>query len=67
MSERRYGVWSGDLKGTAQNVLRCVSEVFAGEGFARYYGRQCTRPRGHGPDGLYCKQHARKIAERGKL
>lgn len=27
---------------------------------------QCKRPRGHGPDGLYCKQHAAMLAQ-GKV
>jgi hypothetical protein len=25
---------------------------------------QCQRKPGHGPDGKFCKQHAKKIAER---
>lgn len=24
---------------------------------------QCSRKRGHGPDGLYCKQHAKMLAQ----
>ena len=30
----------------------CIAEIQSGWSFY-----QCTRPRGHGPDGLYCKQH----------
>ncbi len=26
---------------------------------------QCSRLRGHGPKGLYCKQHAKIVARRG--
>lgn len=51
---RRYGEWAGNPRGFPENLALCVHEVFSG-----WYGRQCTRRRGHGLDGLYCKQHAR--------
>jgi len=25
-------------------------------------GQQCSRKNGHGPGGLYCKQHAKKVS-----
>ena len=33
----------------------CCEEVWSRERWSRHY--QCTKPRGHGPDGAYCKQH----------
>ena len=36
---------------------RCVQDVW--EGWQNY---QCTRKNGHGPDNLYCKQHAKKFS-----
>ena len=39
-----------------EDVNRCAVEV--------YCDWQCKRPRGHGKDGLMCKQHA-KYAYRG--
>lgn len=39
---------------------RCAYEVHDCKSF---YSYQCCRKPGHGPDGLYCKQHA-KIVER---
>lgn len=57
MSERRYCQWSGNPKGVPENPKRCIEEVMDG-----YFIVQCKRKRGHGPDGLYCKQHAAKLA-----
>lgn len=49
---RRYGQWAGNPKGLPEDPIRCVEVVWSG--FQRF---QCSRNRGHGPDGLYCKQH----------
>lgn len=38
-----------------QDPDRCVADVY--DKFAGFY--QCSRPRGHGPGGKYCKQHAK--------
>ena len=38
-----------------EDVSLCIEEVAGRESWPSY--RQCTRKRGHGPDGLYCKQH----------
>lgn len=59
---RIYGAWAGNPKGITEDTSRCIEEVWP-----RNHGwvpHQCQRPRGHGPDGLYCKQHARKEEER---
>ena len=38
----------------AENPTRCVASV---HDRLRWASFQCQRQRGHGPDGLYCKQH----------
>jgi hypothetical protein len=57
-SELRYGLWSGRPQGQAQDPYRCIEEVWPTGG--NWIPYQCCRKRGHGPDGLYCKQHAKK-------
>ena len=47
-------------KGIPEDTTRCIAEVTDFSGWHRY---QCSRKRGHGPNGEYCKQHA-KIIER---
>ena len=57
MELRRYGCWAGMPRGVAEDVTRCIEEVTpAGRSIIQ---SQCGRKRGHGKDGLYCKQHAR--------
>uniref|UniRef100_A0A6M3JC16 Uncharacterized protein n=1 Tax=viral metagenome TaxID=1070528 RepID=A0A6M3JC16_9ZZZZ len=56
MTEPRiYGQWAGNEKGVPENIRRCIEEVCN-----QYIFYQCKRLRGHGPDGLYCKQHAKR-------
>lgn len=57
---RVYGAWAGRPQGVPEDVTRCVESVFADRDWIPH---QCTRKRGHGPEGLYCKQHARKRAD----
>jgi len=57
--QRRYGVWGGRPKGIPEDPSRCIEEVYGG----RWIHHQCSRKRGHGPDGLYCKQHAKQHME----
>jgi len=53
--------WYGVRSGARENPTWCIVQVDS-----RTYGLgQCTRRRGHGPDGLYCKRHARML-EQGK-
>ncbi len=54
----RYGTWAGNPKGNKYRAGKCAYEVWAD-----FIAHQCSRNWGHGPDGLYCKQHAR-ILER---
>jgi hypothetical protein len=59
--ERRYCVWGGFPMGQAEDPTRCIEEVWPSD--TTWYPHQCSRKRGHGPDGLYCKQHAKKHME----
>jgi hypothetical protein len=53
--------WYGQHLG---NVREWESRCAAAVGSPDYeIGHQCRRPRGHGPGGLFCRQHA-KQAER---
>jgi len=52
---RRYGRWAGNPKGMIERPERCIEQVW-GNGRGAM-ASQCSRPRGHGPDGLWCKQH----------
>ncbi len=53
---RRYDAWAGNPAGVAEDPTRCVETVAdASLRFTHYC--QCRRKRGHGPDGLYCRQH----------
>lgn len=51
---RRYGKWAGNREGSKEDLKRCVEQLFDRPHPGGY---QCSRPRGHGPDGLYCRQH----------
>ena len=56
--QRRYGAWGGNPNGTREDPERCIEEIWPVDG--KWIPHQCSRKRGHGPDGLYCKQHAKK-------
>ncbi len=53
----RYGYWAGNPKGVPYCPNQCAYRVFPANG--RWH--QCSRRKGHGPDGLYCQQHAAKL------
>lgn len=55
-----YGVWAGNPKGSTEDKSKCVVEVRT-----KFGGlfKQCGRKRGFGPNGEYCKQHARMAME----
>jgi hypothetical protein len=65
-----YACWAGNPGGTVEDPERCVYSVHeSGRGCLSF---QCKRKRGHGPDGLFCKQHSKDrfapgIAEGYKL
>ena len=50
---RRYGQWSGNPQGQAGDPERCEYAVWSD-----HRERQCSRKRGHGEGGRYCRQHA---------
>ena len=54
--EYRYGKWAGNPKGSRYIEGRCAYEVPKG---TKFY--QCGRKNGHGPEGLYCWHHAKRI------
>ena len=56
---RRYGS-NAYRKGQPEDMLKCIYSVSDSKGWHSY---QCRRNRGHGPKGLFCKQHG-KIEER---
>ena len=54
---RHYGSSSpSNPKGQPKDPERCIAEVSDLERWSRFY--QCSRPRGHGPTGQFCRQHA---------
>ena len=53
----RYCTWAGDQKGRAFDPARCAHEVYE-----RGLFYQCSRKPGHGPDEIFCKQHAKRLA-----
>jgi hypothetical protein len=57
----RYYGHSFDKWRMAEDPARCIVEVSATEAFGFYH--QCSRKRGYGPSGLYCKQHANMIVK----
>lgn len=58
MKKKRYGCWAGNPKGSPEDKTRCIEEIWPSSGGWIPY--QCSRKRGHGKKGLYCKQHAKK-------
>lgn len=61
--KRRYRCWAGSPNGSLEDPRNCICEVPDGGRSCLF--RQCQRRRGHGLDGLYCKQHAKMAAEQG--
>jgi hypothetical protein len=54
--KRRYNIWPGvGWRGLPEDSTRCIEEVWRAG-----MPQQCSRKRSNGPDGLYCKQHAKK-------
>ena len=57
---KRYGRWSGNPRGMIENLANCIETVWGREAWD--HGKQCSRKRGYGTDGLRCKQHADRRA-----
>ena len=51
----RYGAWAGCPGGRAYCVTNCAEEIHRD-----YLFHQCSRKNGHGPEGIFCKQHAKQ-------
>jgi hypothetical protein len=51
---RIYGAWAGNAGGVKEDERLCITSV---RDKRNYISHQCPRKRGHGKDGLYCKQH----------
>lgn len=54
--KEKYGNWAGNPEGAKPDLTRCCEEVGRDIGHRTSFG-QCTRKRGYGPGGEYCKQH----------
>lgn len=58
--QRRYGCWAGKPEGRPEDMDLCIESVRGkGGGFSSYLSVQCSRKRGHGFGGMFCKQHAK--------
>ncbi len=58
----RYNRWGGNSKGTPFNPACCAWESIGSERGALPW--QCRRKPGHGPENIYCKQHAKMAGGR---
>ena len=52
----KYNRWAANPKGDSYRMGYCAYEVWWA--VSSY---QCSRKSGYGPDGLYCKQHAKMV------
>lgn len=57
MKTRIYDQSSINPKGIPEDPERCIKDVHNWKG---WHILQCSRKRGHGVEGLYCKQHGKK-------
>lgn len=57
----RYAEWAGQPNGIAFDPARCAWEMWESRSFI---GHQCHQKSGKGPDGLFCRWHAKKAVER---
>lgn len=58
--QRRYGDWRGNPGGSPEDITHCIEAIVRDN---NWWTSQCSRKRGHGKDGLYCKQHAKQYPE----
>ena len=52
--KERYGTWAGKPRGDAPDFTRCCVGVTPPR---EHIIRQCSKSRGHGPNGEYCAAH----------
>ena len=55
----KYGHWAGNPSGNKYDENDCAYEVWEQGRVINAY--QCSRKNGYGPEGLYCKQHAKMV------
>ena len=55
----KYGTWAGNPDGRKYQEGYCAYECAEPGRWIHFY--QCSRKNGHGPEGLYCKQHAKMV------
>ena len=55
---RVYDTGTAIARNDPEDPICCIEEVNDSGGWHSY---QCTRKRGYGPKGEYCKQHARMV------
>jgi hypothetical protein len=60
----RYGDWAGNPMGNKYRAGFCAMEVWPN--CRGPIPHQCNRKNGHGPEGLYCKQHAKELGAEAK-
>lgn len=61
MLRRRYGMWAGNPNGYRESPECCAVEIPGRGAWGAAEARQCAKPRGHGPNGMYCKAHAKML------
>lgn len=61
MVERVYGEYPENTTKCIKHLTMRYRHMFTLEMKSHEY--QCTRKRGHGKDGLYCKQHSKMKAD----
>lgn len=54
----KYGTWASNPGGYSYKEDRCAYEV---QDSISWTYHQCSRKNGHGPAGLYCRQHAKIV------
>lgn len=57
--QRTYGVCSANPKGDRPDYTKCAASVYPRGGWSLATEHQCKRNCGHGPDGSFCKAHAK--------
>lgn len=63
LSSKLYGITSDHPEGTPYLPNWCAEEIWFPVGSPDEDLMQCSRRNGHGPKGLYCKQHAKRYEE----
>jgi len=62
---RYYGRWAGSPRGQREDKTCCIVSVHEpGRGIIIH---QCSKKRGHGPNGLYCSIHDPAAVEKRRL